>query len=225
MNAAENLLTLKQIAEQVGVTYGRLRGFADAPGVKEAVGAVEPPGVKGVRYEPFALDLFRALIAAQDAGETEPKQAAAWLLRRQSGAAEAEGDNSPGDAPLGELGGALAKLASTPVSGPVAAEMIRTMRDLTDALRESTAASSGPVEHFYTLAGAVAETGLSAKTIRNTVPAIKDGGRKKYAASDLKAAARSIPRYAPVKALPRPVAAPPETVSQNSDTDDTEEQD
>jgi hypothetical protein len=76
-------LTLKEIAARIGVTYGRLRGFAEAEGVAVFVGAQDVPGVKGVRYPAEAEGLFKHLIEAQDAGLVTPKTAAAWLANVQ----------------------------------------------------------------------------------------------------------------------------------------------
>ena len=78
---ADDLLTLKELSERLGVTYGRLRGFAEVPGVAAYVGAVAVPGVKGVRYLPEAEAQFRRLIAAQDQGLVTPRTAKAHLER------------------------------------------------------------------------------------------------------------------------------------------------
>lgn len=74
-----DLLTLKEISERLGVAYGRLRGFAETPGVAEYVGAVNVPGVKGVRYPAEAEGQFARLVQAQDAGLVTPKTARAFL--------------------------------------------------------------------------------------------------------------------------------------------------
>lgn len=90
-DSGDGFLTLQQIAERLEVKYGRLRGFAEAEGVRGHVGAQDVPGVKGVRYPAEAVALFRNLIEAQDAGLVTPKTAAAWLSRLRA---------EPGDAPL-----------------------------------------------------------------------------------------------------------------------------
>ena len=98
-----SLLTVKEIAERLRVTYDRLRGFADAPGVKTAVGAITVKGVKGVRYPLSALDLFANLIQAQDEGLIEPATAGAWLAktrRDDPGAAIGVVAPSPNDSTL-----------------------------------------------------------------------------------------------------------------------------
>ncbi len=74
-----DLLTLKEISERLGVAYGRLRGFAETPGVAEYVGAVKVAGVKGVRYPAEAEGQFARLVQAQDAGIVTPKTARAFL--------------------------------------------------------------------------------------------------------------------------------------------------
>jgi len=76
-----DLYTLMEIAQRLDVTYERLRGFAEAPGVKEAVGAVKARGAKGHRYPATAFDLFALLIRAQDEGLLQPVTAGAWLAR------------------------------------------------------------------------------------------------------------------------------------------------
>ena len=73
------LLTLKDVAEATGVKYGRLRGFADIDGIGAYLGAVDVKGVKGVRYEARAVEQFRRLADAQDAGVITPKTAKTWL--------------------------------------------------------------------------------------------------------------------------------------------------
>ena len=80
-SSADDLLTLKDLSERLGVTYGRLRGFAEVPGVAAYVGAVAVPGVKGVRYLPEAEAQFRRLIAAQNQGLVTPRTAKAHLER------------------------------------------------------------------------------------------------------------------------------------------------
>jgi len=79
--SGDGALTLQQIAERLEVKYGRLRGFAEAEGVRGHVGAIDAKGVKGVRYPAEAVALFRNLIEAQDAGLVTPKTASAWLSR------------------------------------------------------------------------------------------------------------------------------------------------
>ena len=75
------LLTLTEISKNLGVSYDRLLGFANAPGVKDAIGAQSVRGVKGVRYPYDAQEWFANLIRAQDEGLVEPKNAGAWLSK------------------------------------------------------------------------------------------------------------------------------------------------
>ena len=84
------LLTMKEIAERLGISYERLRGFTDEASVREAVGAVNVKGVKGYRYPLEALDLFALVIRAQDEKLITPRTAGAWLKitqREESSAA------------------------------------------------------------------------------------------------------------------------------------------
>ncbi len=77
------LLSLRDLEAQLGDGsagfYGRLRRFADAPGIGELLGAVNVPGAKGVRYEPRSADIFRRMLAASTANEVTPATAVAWL--------------------------------------------------------------------------------------------------------------------------------------------------
>src|SRR5205807_1546758 len=50
-------------------------------GMDQLVGAINLVGVKGVRYPQSAVDTFRRLITAQDAGLITPKTAVAWLTQ------------------------------------------------------------------------------------------------------------------------------------------------
>lgn len=83
--APPKLLSLKDIVNelqtQLGqrVTYDRLLGFANAPGVKEALGAQNVPGGKGARYPESAVGLFGNLLRSQDQGLVQPATAGAWL--------------------------------------------------------------------------------------------------------------------------------------------------
>ena len=79
-----DLLNLKEIAKNLGVSYDRLLGFANAPGVKELIGAVSPPGVKGVRYSSESEQLFSMLLQEQDAGLVQPASAAEFLSRTRT---------------------------------------------------------------------------------------------------------------------------------------------
>ena len=79
-----DLLNLKEIAVRLGVTYDRLLGFANAPGVKELIGAVSVPGVKGVRYTSESEQLFSMLLAEQDQGLVQPASAAEFLSRTRA---------------------------------------------------------------------------------------------------------------------------------------------
>lgn len=83
-NAPTALMSLKDIAEQIGVSYGRLRGFADRKEIQQYCGAVDQPGVKGRRWPPPSAKIFAAIIEAQDAHLVTPQTAAAWIARRSA---------------------------------------------------------------------------------------------------------------------------------------------
>ena len=112
-SSTEDLLTLKDLAERLGVTYGRLRGFAEVPGVAPYVGAVAVPGVKGVRYSPGAEGQFRRLITAQDAGEVTPRTAKAHLQNLLVAPLSAIAERQQSDNPSGEAGIARLQQPST----------------------------------------------------------------------------------------------------------------
>jgi hypothetical protein len=209
----QGYLTLKEMAEALGVGYARLRGFADAPGVKEAVGAVKVPGTKGDRYLPAAQEAFAYLIAAQDENLVTPKTAAAWLknitaqsgTNGASGTASSNGHHRPSPpaelspAPAGPaFGGVLPPALLDHLMDPAAASeipvrMIAAMYELTTAVQ-----AAAPVDPWYTLAGAAKATGLSMRTIKANVPFVLDGTRKKYAASDLRKYQMQASRFAPM---------------------------
>jgi hypothetical protein len=210
-----DLKTLKDVAELLGVSYGRLRGFADASGVREMIGAVSVQGVKGVKYPPDAVERFRALLAAQDLGEVEPKTAERWLRRRyveQAGAARNGHISADAADAQDEVTTAVATLPNlfppallAPLDNGTASELTAAMRELTDTLREN--AQGTPPDRFYSLAGAAEATGLSQRFIRANCPYVVDGGRRhKYAASDLRALAQGLQRHTP-GARPRVIAA------------------
>lgn len=70
------LLSLTDMARNLGVSYDRLRGFVEALGAD--LHPLRGRG-KGFRYLPETQDTLQALLDAQDRGEVTPRTAAAWL--------------------------------------------------------------------------------------------------------------------------------------------------
>jgi hypothetical protein len=70
------LLSLTDMARNLGVSYDRLRGFVEALGAD--LHPMRGRG-KGFRYLPETQDTLQALLEAQDRGEVTPRTATAWL--------------------------------------------------------------------------------------------------------------------------------------------------
>lgn len=107
---SETLLTVQELADRLGVVYGRVRRFTDIPDVAEVLGGVRVPGQKGLRYPEGAEGLLRSLLEGQEAGLVSPKGAASWIRRL---------DTQPGDslAVMGASGGAIVPLRQSSNSG------------------------------------------------------------------------------------------------------------
>ena len=77
--AADELLSLRQVAERLGVGYDRLYGYAGKKGFTEAIGTVKTEGRKGLFYPPLAVARLSYLLKAQDEGKVTPGTAVAYL--------------------------------------------------------------------------------------------------------------------------------------------------
>lgn len=166
------LLTLKALAEQLGVGYSRLRGFADAPGMSAFLGAVNVPGVKGVRYPPSAEADFRYLIDAQDRGLVTPKTAAAFLRNRTE---EPMGSrNAIVALPQGSNGMAGGDIVPMPQSGNAAGELLAALEALTAALKQQTKAAA-PADRALTREEAARLLACSPRAVGRYVPALRPG--------------------------------------------------
>jgi hypothetical protein len=189
-----DLYELQELAGMLGIPVGRARGFADKAAIREYLGAVAVRGRKGVRYPEAAVDRFRRIIEAQDSGLVTPATAEAWVRRFGGAIAPAEGQIAPAEAEALAVVRAvgLKDLAELNGRGPLppgAQQVVCAMRELTEALR-----GSAPLDRAHTLKAAHEATGLSMKTIRDQVPHVVEGGRRRWMESDLKAFIAAQPR-------------------------------
>jgi hypothetical protein len=182
-----DLYELQELAGLLGIPVGRARGFADKQAIREYLGAVTVRGKKGARYPEAAVERFRRIIEAQDSGLVTPATAEAWVRRFGGAVAPAEGQIAPENAEALAVVRAvgLTDLADLNGRGPLppgAQQVVCAMRELTEALRVSA-----PLDRAHTLKAAHEATGLSMKTIRDQVPHVVEGGRRRWMESDLKA--------------------------------------
>jgi hypothetical protein len=70
---------LKQVAGFIGVGYDRVRGFAESDGIKELLETKPAEGRRATLYSKDSVEIFRALVRAQDEGKVTPRTAAAFL--------------------------------------------------------------------------------------------------------------------------------------------------
>jgi hypothetical protein len=70
---------LKEVAGFIGVGYDRVRGFAESDGMKELLETKPAEGRRATLYSKDSVEIFRALVHAQDEGRVTPRTAAAFL--------------------------------------------------------------------------------------------------------------------------------------------------
>lgn len=195
------LLSLKDLEAQLGDGssgfYGRLRRFADVPGIGELLGAVNVPGAKGVRYEPRSVDIFRRLLAASTANEVTPATAVAWLkLNKDVQPAQADmaiaEKTQPGNSLMeqGQMGFATKLLSG--VLAPITA----VLQDLTGAIQglrptlQALPAPAPPPDRLLTPEEAAALLACKPRSVsRRVLPVEQNPSR--YRESDVFAYMRS----------------------------------
>ncbi|MES2461135.1 MAG: hypothetical protein V4671_11175 [Armatimonadota bacterium] len=197
------LYDLKQIGEQIGVTYSRIRRFAESPGVAESLGAVKVKSVQGWRYPVESVEKWRQLMTEADRGLLTPKTAGAWLANQQTEPVETSAP-AAGNTSAAALVGLMGELAlgsddsALTHIGP--AQLVAAMMRLAEKLEQNAeavvaAAPSKEPERWYTLVGAAEATGMSQKTIRENVPHVVEGSRKKWSGRDLAAYQEQAERH------------------------------
>ena len=79
MSQSNDLLSLRDIETELGVSYARLRAIVGAPGVSKYLGARDLAGVKGDRYDRSSLPVWQRIVEALDGGIVTPKTLGAFL--------------------------------------------------------------------------------------------------------------------------------------------------
>lgn len=203
-DSGPTLYDLKTVGEQLGVTYSRIRRFAEAPGVAESLGAVKVKSTQGWRYPEESVGKWRQLMVEADKGLLTPKTAAAWLANQQTAPADIPAlatGNTSAAALVGLMGEFSAGSDDSALTRVGPTQILAAMMRLAETLEKNADTATKATDHWYTLVAAAEATGMSQKTIRENVPFVVEGNRRKWARRDLAAYQEQAERQQPKRSV------------------------